>query len=298
MKKHADNPTTNVISAGITETDVLTAVRKSGYPLQMVISTYLKKSLGHQIKIEEEWSFTDDITKEPRTIDIHASKYLYEFKNDHPRIRPTLDLLIECKQSELPYIFFLSSQSDTVWLPHFPNFAGLFEEAAINKEGVIAPIAAALDLHTAPFLIKPPAWCLTFSKCVRQGKAISLSGSDSYLGLSLPLLKAVRHFKEIEKPPETARYFDCHLILCIGVLDAPMIGIQVGENTNDAIYLPWIRVIRHESEMQKYWANITAIDIVHRDFFNTYITAHVLPFATVFANKTKEHQKKLIKADK
>lgn len=276
MKKHTDNPPTNKISAGITESDVLAVVKKSGYPLQFMVSNYLRNSLGPQIKIEEEWSFTDDITKESRTIDIHAAKYLYEFK-EQLRVRPTLDLLIECKQSELPYIFFLSSQSDKVWLPLFPNFAGLFEEAARNKDGAIAPIASALDLHTEPFLITPPAWCLTFSKCVRQGKTISLSGSDSYLGLIFPLLKGLRHFKDIEKPPPTARYFDCHLILCIGVLDAPMIGIQVGENTNEAIYLPWIRVIRHQSEKEKILAKCYSNRYYSQGFF------HLLCYGSCFA---------------
>jgi hypothetical protein len=120
METRPNNPATNKLGPGLTETDVLDAVSKSGYPLQTIVGNYLRS----QFHVQEEWSYIDKDAQELRTIDILAEKHLYDLTREHPRVRPTLDLLVECKQSALPYVFFLSSSKP--WVPHFPLLAGLF----------------------------------------------------------------------------------------------------------------------------------------------------------------------------
>ena len=102
MKKTDDNPVTNRLGSGVTEEKLDVAIVKSGYPLQTKVALQLKK----EFHVQEEWSFIDNKTKDIRTIDLLAEKELYNRK-EHPRVRPTLDLIIECKQSELPFVFFL-----------------------------------------------------------------------------------------------------------------------------------------------------------------------------------------------
>lgn len=219
MNEHPDNPASNKLSNAISDADVLTAVERSGYPLQMVVSRYLRKALDDFNQVKEEWSYVDQDSKETRTIDILAEKPLYDkTDNSNRRIRPALTLLMECKQSDLPYIFFLSE--GLWWLPFFPMFCGLFGDAVrvkqnlntglgkIVKTPVTTSIPNGLGLDVHGFVRQPPAWSLTLSKCVRKGKEIVLSGSESYLNIVLPLLKAARHYHEIEKPPATAHYFD------------------------------------------------------------------------------------------
>jgi len=309
MDEHPDNPTENKLSTAVNEPDILAAVQRSGFPLQMIITGYLADACKDMsFSIQEEWGYIDRDVDQTRTIDINAEIFLYDPTRNGQRIRPSLNLLIECKQSDLPYLFFLSSNKH--WLPYFPMFCGLFGDAVKIKEEsddsllgkistpVTVPITYGLGIDEHPFLTSPPAWCLTFSKCARKGKNLELTGSDPYLNLVLPLLKAAKHFHKVEKPPKTARYFDCHLILSIGILDAPMIGVHVSPAGSNLILLPWVRVIRHQSKEKNYWDNIAAIDVVHKDFFATYFENHAIPFANEFSQRALENQRILIKAVK
>ena len=113
MKHFTNNPTTNVLGGGVTEEKLNIAVLKSGYPLQTRVAIALKDNFF----VQEEWSFIDNQTDEVRTIDLLAEKHLFD-KQQKVRVRPILNLIIECKQSELPYIFFLANEVRT--LPNFP----------------------------------------------------------------------------------------------------------------------------------------------------------------------------------
>jgi len=90
----------------VTEADVLDAVGKSGYPLQNVVSDYLQTATFRTV---EEWSYLDKESGQLRTIDVKAEKPLFEYGKGDIRVRPSLVLLIECKQSQMPYVFFLSA---------------------------------------------------------------------------------------------------------------------------------------------------------------------------------------------
>ncbi len=57
--------------------------------------------------------------------------------------------------------------------------------------------------------------------------------------------------------------------------------------------MPWIRIFRHESyEHENHWERkkLYAIDIIHKDFLDEFITKHLLPFATEFSQKILKHQ--------
>lgn len=247
MNSNANNPPLNIIGSGITEDALAAAVSKSGYPLQTVVGMILRSYPGFQ-QVQEEWNYIDEETKEARALDILVNRLLYDpLTQEQPRVRPHLSLLIECKQSALPYVFFLSSNKKLA--PNFPLLAGLFRHTmTITTDDTPStwtfPILRGLDLYTHPFILDDPMYCTTFSKCVRKGSDLELSGSESFNGLVLPLMKAMRYFRQVESPPDTASYFDCHLVIGIGVLDAPMVGVDVSETGNQLIYTPCVRVIR------------------------------------------------------
>ncbi len=153
----------------------------------------------------------------------------------------------------------------------------------------------ALDLDRHPFQATP-GFCHTLSKCVRKGAEIELSGSEAYNGLVLPLVKALRHFVRAQFPVDTAWYFDCHLTVGIGVLDAPMVGVTSGPTGPALIALPWVRVLRHEYEEKGEHSEreqLRILDVVHKDYLQTYLAEHLMPFAACFAERVLRHTTEL-----
>lgn len=294
------NPRENTLGAGITEDQIISAVAKSGYPLQTIVGDILRSpqpSRERRFSVQEEWSYLDRDTQELRSMDLVAELRLHDW-NPQPRVRPQLDLLIECKQSSLPYIFFQTSRRP--FLTAFPTVAGLRKDEIIittddDPSSWAFSVVRALDLHKDPFQTSPP-FCHTLSKCVRKGSDIELSGSDAYNGLVMPLVKAVQHFVQSRTPVDTAWYFDCHLTLAIAILDAPMISITVRGDGPAMTATPWLRALRHEYEPgtdRFRREKVRVIDVVHKEFLRSYLDDHLLPFADRFAERVLWHTTEL-----
>jgi hypothetical protein len=157
-------------------------------------------------------------------------------------------------------------------------------------------ILGTLDLQFQPFITNDPEYCSSFSKCVRKGSELELSGSDPFLSLVSPLVKSLQHFQVTVEPPQTAVYFDVYLTLAIAVIDAPMMGVRVQEASNELAFIPWVRTVRHEYfEGTDRWdrGRAFAVDVVHKDFFKTYLEQHVMPFAVEFSGLAIKHDKVL-----
>lgn len=291
MDSAQDNPTANTFGSGVTDAMVEQAIHASGYPLQLVVS----QDLSEDFSLQEEWSFADPDTGSERTIDLVASKHLFEWKEPQPRVRPALNLVIECKQSDLPYVFFLSGSHPR--LPDFPVISGLETRDIIltsdddPSSWSYRPLQV-LELDRHPFLTESVPFCMTFSKCVRKSSDLVLSGSDPYQSLVFPILKAACHFDKVQKPPPTAYYFDCEMVIGLGVLDAPMVGVRLTDSGIKAELLPWVRVVRHQPSdgFNKYDSSrVFGIDIVHKEYLRTYIDQHVMPFANEFSRLVLKH---------
>ncbi|RAZ73460.1 hypothetical protein [Planococcus halotolerans] len=291
------NPETNQLPQGIEINDIKLAVDSSGYPLQTIIA---QKLLDKDFMIQDEWSYVDSQSNSLRTMDIVAQKMLWNLEKYQPRIRPELNLLIECKQSNLPYIFFLNNTKPIRY--EFPIIAGVpHEEITISSNDTIStyinPVYATLGLEAEAFFRETPEFCSTFSKCSRRGKNIELSGSDAYNGLVLPLIKATQYFESSQKSKSSAVYHDAHLTIPLGIVDAPMFGVRVLEKGNELFPLPWVRVLKHESfENNEAYNNqkLYALDVVHKDYFDTYMNEHLIPFAKVFSERVHKHEKVLL----
>jgi len=291
MKTVSHNPAANILGAGVTDVMVEQAIASSGYPLQLVVA----QKLSSDFSLQEEWSFVDPDTGSARTIDLVACKRLFEWKEPQPRIRPALDLVIECKQSDLPYVFFLSGSYP--WLPDFPIISGLKARDIVltsddDPSSWIYRSLHVLELDRHPFLMESVPFCMTFSKCVRKGSDLVLSGSDPYQSLIFPILKAVSHFDKVQSPPSTAYYFDCHMVIGLGILDAPMVGVRLTNRGTETEILPWVRVVRHQpcpDDNKVERSQVLGIDIVHKDFLATYVDNHARPFAEEFSRLALKH---------
>ena len=97
-------------------------------------------------------------------------------------------------------------------------------------------------------------------------------------------------------PAATFSFFDLYLTLAVGVIDAPMIGVRTKQGSNELVFLPWVRTVRHEySEEDKSWEKGRgfAVDIVHKDFLGEYIEKCVDPLAAEFSDLAIKHSEVL-----
>jgi hypothetical protein len=296
MSTEGPDPTDDsLLLPGLTWGQLRTAARKSGYPLQTTVSRVLQG----RFRIQSEWGFFDRVTQEMRSIDLKARLELCDSDIvNSTRARPTLDLLIECKQAELPYVFF---DHEEKIIEDFPQVSGLRSGnirlwTDDDESTWELPVLHTLDLGLHPFVIDPPG-CSTFSKCARKGADIQLSGTDAYHGLVLPIRSAVQHAVQANAPVATAHYFDATLVLGLAVLDAPMIAVHSGANGDPSLaQVSWRRVWRHEPRLDaagRRHGETSAIDIVHIDFLEDYLQSHLIPFAEEYALRVLRHDEEL-----
>jgi hypothetical protein len=96
MDKTENNPAANSIGPSVNESTLVESIVTSGYPLQGVVASKLTKSFN----VVDEWGFMDG--DQSRSLDIFAHRKL----NGFARLKPSVTLLVECKRSFQPVIFF------------------------------------------------------------------------------------------------------------------------------------------------------------------------------------------------
>jgi len=114
IRKDDRNPESNKLPQGVQEDTFLEALAISGYPLQGIIGQQL---IDQSFDVTEEWGFIDSDSEKHRALDIHASTTLGN--EIDAEIKPYLTLLIECKRSRHPYVFFKSTKN--IPLSEFPE---------------------------------------------------------------------------------------------------------------------------------------------------------------------------------
>ena len=121
MRVHPANPERNCLPAGIDKSELIKAIETSGYPLQGTVASLLKQ----EFVIAEEWSYIDLDLKERRSLDVFAYRSLLQ--NCDQAVQPSLILLIECKRSRQPYVFFTCGRksyptiSANCWFAEWPG---------------------------------------------------------------------------------------------------------------------------------------------------------------------------------
>ncbi|MBX7547440.1 hypothetical protein ABZX95_15975 [Streptomyces sp. NPDC004232] len=284
--QEAVNPEGNALKAGVTIENLTRAIERSGYPLQATVFELLKNDFF----IQQEWGFRDRLTGDMRAIDLLATRDLNHRPALESRVRPTLRILIECKQSEMPYIFF--SPTRGAGQHRLPQLCGLREDKVIIKTDDDRSSWHFSSMHalglTEEDFFKTHGYSI-MSKCTRKGKELELSGTDAYNGIVMPLMSAAAHFAEASKPSERAHWFDVYLVCAVAVVDAPMVAAVSGPEGIELEMRPWCRLFRHEPDrpgaFMGHMGISSAIDVVHKDFFREYLQNHLLPFANEFSKR-------------
>lgn len=283
MRAHSNNPPANAIPGGIAEPDLVTAITTSGYPLQGIVAARLLRDFN----IIEEWGFIDDVTQDHRSLDVYAFRPLGH--GEEAQLQPGLRLLVECKRSRHPFVFFQQVVHNAVpWFPHVhgvPNgYVSIYQPGAGRQQMIEAWPALAMGLDDTSFVAGGPAVCASFSKAIPNGKKVELSGADAFNTIVLPLVRALQHAVSQAPPPLPTALLYPTLTLCVAVLDAPMLVVESPEKANDPSLSPWVRVVRHESTSGARPASrFYAIDFVHSDYVSAFLAHHLLPFANEFA---------------
>ena len=240
MKSSQHNPPGNALPQGMKPEQLEEAVQRSGYPLQTVAAVELQKHFG----VTEEWGYVDRETGKQRALDIFAYKRLHDAPVGANLIYPSMALLVECKRSDLPFVFFKSVTSYE--MPEFPAVYGLWYELidlrAKNVGRSVTP-AEALCITELDFVKAGPTICSTFSKANRKGKGVELakpdsmtkenqkgkagelelSGAETFSGIVLPLVSAMEHVRLHYKSRSNMSPYYPTLVIAACVLDAPMI---------------------------------------------------------------------------
>lgn len=272
---------------GMAMDDLRTAVLRSGYPFQATVANVLRDSFDQSenyVTIQEEWAFLDSETNQVRSIDVFAEMRLG--KHPGPRLlraRPYLNMLVECKQSEMPYIFFLRGESPGLHYD-FPEIAGLrspdivtFSEkdGQVKGPGILMSIYDVLAFWTQPFFEFPFPFAISVSKAARN-RRIELTGEEAYRSLTLPLMKAADHIKRISEPNPESDSFSCRMLICLAVLRAPMFGVVRDRNDAAIAPIPWVRVCRLEPQQPGSFRSTSSIvryyDAVHETHLPEYLT--------------------------
>jgi len=292
----------NELKAGITREDLRRAIAKSGYPLQASVAEVIRNTissagLDHAMFLQEEWAYIDGDSGETRSIDIFADISL---STEEQQLGITLDLLVECKQSELPYVFFIRGKAPGL-TGLFPEIVGLksnYIEVYIKKDERTAYGPVSMSIHdglrfwSEQFFDAPVPYAISLAKSVRKGKELELTGEEAYRSLTLPLLKAATYLRRSWAPVPESPSKGCVLVFSIAVLRAPMYCLYRKGEKDVLDSLPWVRVCRlepgklgigatsSESEVRFY-------DVVHENYLEAYLD-HLLKSSLVVSAKLQE----------
>lgn len=249
---------------------LLQAVQLSGYPLQSDVARELSK----QFQVVEEWGFADRTTKEHRTLGVYAFREL-----DDPvgQLRPRLHLLVECKRSDLPFVFFPPGVGRVPW--DFPEILGVgnFSLDLGNRTTQDACPATFFCAKDSPF-VSLPQLAVSFTRAHRKNKDLELSGDVPFNQVVMPLVGALeqarRIFGGINGTPLIVLGLcavDAAMVVADGPADSPVLKLE-----------PWVRVVHQENaeEGHQWRRRNYAIDFVHREFLEKYIVEHALPSPT------------------
>jgi hypothetical protein len=290
MRQTATNPSNNCLPPSADEAELLQAIATSGYPLQGLVA----EKLQSEFFVTEEWGYIDCDTKEHRSLDVFGYKKLVEATGSV--VEPALALLVECKRSVHPFVFFQNVTDRGIH--GFPEVAGL-------KRGVVeihetsgkryreSKGAYALGLDKLPFAANGPPICSVFSRATLSGKKAELSGTELFNGLVLPLVKAFDHADGLYKALSQQDHLFPVLLLSLGVVDAPMILVESPHRASDPILTPWVRVLRQETveeshSLMRFGQRDYGIDVVHIGFLDEFLSTHLMPFAKDFGQRARQ----------
>lgn len=291
------------LPAGMDETAFVEAVAASGYPLQAVVAKHLE---GRDLQVTEEWAYLDPDTEQRRTIDVlgewRAARAIPKTESGSSAL--SLVLIIECKLTTHPYVFFESVSPPR--LSHFPPIVGLGDALVRvrttkrDNQFWEVPAQRFLGLNGHELITTPPT-VSSLSKATPNGKKVKLSGDEPFNSLLLPLTKATARYREaFQKTRERGARHEVRVPLAVAVIEGPMVladkeGPEPGLHSTQ-----WVRAVVHRpttasANFRRRVPRFDLIDIVSCDFLPTYLDQFAIPYGELLWRRHAEHHEPMLR---
>jgi hypothetical protein len=294
------------LPGGVSLEDVSKAIAHSGYPLQADVAHAIEQAVQSTynvtLNLQEEWTYVDSESDQVRSLDTYAAmNFARRFDNQsrvelgegeappsghsHWLYGSGLELLVECKQSEMPYVFFVRDDSPSE-RNDFPEVVGIPSTAIVlhhkePEDEELSDFVFQMSAHDIvgisdlPFFKGPGTYAGSISNLVRRGKKVELTGEEAYRSLMLPLRKASRHLRGIYEPPDAFSddwFYRIHIVVCLAVLRAPMLASSRHDDEHKVEPIAWVRAWRLDPQTSESSdASYRYMDVVHESFLPEYL---------------------------
>jgi hypothetical protein len=238
-------------------------IRKSGYPLEIEISSMLDGKWEDVISTD---SYYDSDEGKTRDIDINARRY-YDFLD--ASLILLVNLTIECKKSEnSAWVFFSRpfrydiSEIDGQYIDQIQALTNF--DNTINMELILS----SSRLHYSR--IRKAARC--FAEFHYQGKKTEISGKKEIFEAENQLKKYVSYVNEktLKGNVSTDMNFIELQFPCI-VFDGEMFEAQIKGNSLGLKKVQHLLLSTSQPSPYSEWDRSFLIDVVHKDYFKTFL---------------------------
>ena len=285
MNKSEINPPKNKLHEGLNEEELIRSITTSGFPLQGVVANLLKSNYG----VTEEWSYIDRDSEGLRSLDVFAFRKLTSSET----ITPYTVMLIECKSSVHPYVFFQNSVKRSFPFPTICGLRPVKIQQRVGRENTSQECKAAniLGLDDTTFGKTPPI-CSAFTQAIAKGNKVHVSGTDPFNSIVMPLVKATDHAMSLygTLPSNQDKKLFPTLILNICVIDAPMIVVGNPDNGQSVRLEPWVRILRQEAKPNRNYIRYEhyVVDVVHRGYLKPFFNTRIEEFFDMYQKRVCE----------
>lgn len=282
MNESEINPPENKLHEGLNEEELIRSITTSGFPLQGVVANLLKSNYG----VTEEWSYVDRDSEGLRSLDVFAFRKLTSSET----ITPYTVMLIECKSSIHPYVFFQNSVKRSFPFPTICGLRPVNIKQRVGRENTFQKCKAAnvLGLDDTSFGKTPPI-CSAFTQAIAKGSKVHVSGTDPFNSIVMPLVKATDHAMSLygfRSSTQNSKLFPT-LILNICVIDAPMLVVGNPDNGQSVRLEPWVRILRQEAKPNQRSIGYEhyVVDVVHRGYLKTFFNTRIEEFFDIYQKR-------------
>jgi hypothetical protein len=275
----------SILPGGITEEGLRAGIATSGYPMQISVGAALA---DRDFFLREEFAFEDPDEGGRRTLDIVGERWEKTFESDRGSSEFGTISLIECKQSRHPLVLF-----EAVNPPHLGQFPRLIgypgqEMKVANEAGAkswrIVPVLNFLGSLEEEFITEPP-FASSLARATAKGKKVELSGEEIYRAITMPLVKAASAVRKYWTTPRnnSEELWQLRMLFPIAVVDSPLVFVGRPASEPEIRAVNWARLGVRDlmTGRRDPWKQlgVQIVDVVHRDFLETYLDRYLLPFA-------------------
>lgn len=174
------------------EEQIIAALERSGYLFEQEVADKLEQLDFH---VETGWAFQDPDQSKSREIDVRAIKRI--FNDESKQLGVFIELLIECKASESPFVFLQRSKNEREkknispkeYLFPKKNFRHTISPTSFRE----IPAFMHFDLHNHHYYYREDLKSTQFSKIVRKGNEWVANHEGIYDSIVQPLAKALEY---------------------------------------------------------------------------------------------------------